>query len=1012
MATLISKATGNFTTAATWAVADTTSLANSEVSSSAPTTIYTSSPTFVPGAITIDALAVKINTVGATPAGIFSAMLGKSGNISSVSIGSPTTITTSTPHGLVTGEAIVIAGTSTLATTIGSWTVTVTGASTFTIPVAVVSVTTGTGTWATVKATIQANSSAAATVITTTASHGLTTGTNITIKGSTASPSLNGSYAVTVLTANTFSIPVNTTGGGFSTGVGVYNINGVTDTLTVINATDLPTVGMFGWVTLKLAAPVTLVASITYDFRVAISSVGSCTVYRSATAADWSRMLRTTTTQAPATGDNLNITGEYTGPGTSTSYTVTMDNTAATVFGRVEASGKGTLACGIAASTNYKLTTGSANGSIFANGDGIITLGTSGSPIPSTSTMTLQLNQNAVAITNGIFLRGNGSFTSFGASKTMRALLNADAAAAATSLTSDISTGWVTGDVIAVASTTRTAGETETVTLSGNASGTTIPVSALTNAHSGSAPTKAELGNLTRNVKITGESITLTSFMFLNTDAVLSLNYTELNFMGSGTGSRRGIDILTTNGSMLIDNCVFRNWENGPSFGLLINQAGNANITCTNTIFYRVISNAFSVATTTTASTIIFDNILGFTSPMSNVNGQAMTFTNITAVGNGIVFGQSAVLAGLTIDNITAHSCTGAGLSWTTLNQDLMTCTNLTSWRNTTRGLFLSSAKNIYFNNVTAFGNASFGMDFTQSAKLEFNNVTLNAGVTLTQPTGISIANNIGIYFTNSTFGATTTHATADVNVPGGGSFTDIVFRNCSFASTNEVAGQSIMSPNSIIGSSKHDQVNGTHKLWRKYGTITADSVINFTPSVSLRAAPSSATYKLTTVPREFAIPSGKTARVSVALRRSVAGDGTAYNGNLPRLIMKTNNSAGISTETVLATASGTSLGAWETISGTTTISTDATVHSVYIDCDGTTGWINEDNWKIQIINGAALGTNVNSEDFWQDGKSVAGINTLLLNNSGSETYWVDGQPAKTLFPSSAVETGKFFSLF
>jgi hypothetical protein len=200
--------------------------------------------------------------------------------------------------------------------------------------------------------------------------------------------------------------------------------------------------------------------------------------------------------------------------------------------------------------------------------------------------------------------------------------------------------------------------------------------------------------------------------------------------------------------------------------------------------------------------------------------------------------------------------------------------------------------------------------------------------------------------------------------------------------------------------------------MWCRYGTITFDNVINFTPTSSVRAAPSSATFKLQLPARRFAIPSGKTARVSVAVRRSVVGDGTAYNGNFPRLILKSNNSAGITTDTVLATATAASSGSFETIAGTTPAVTADTILEVCVDCDGTTGWINEDNFKVQIIDGGALGTNINSEDYWQDGRSMETINTLLTNNSGSETYWMDGRPAPELFPVSASETGKFFLLF
>ena len=69
---------------------------------------------------------------------------------------------------------------------------------------------------------VSSNSVAAATVITTGASHGLVSGRKVTLSGVTGSiPTINGDHVVTVLSANTFSIPVNVTtagtGGTFAT---------------------------------------------------------------------------------------------------------------------------------------------------------------------------------------------------------------------------------------------------------------------------------------------------------------------------------------------------------------------------------------------------------------------------------------------------------------------------------------------------------------------------------------------------------------------------------------------------------------------------------------------------------------------------------------------------------------------------------------------------------------------------------------------------------------------------
>ena len=70
-----------------------------------------------------------------------------------------------------------------------------------------------------------------------------------------------------------------------------------------------------------------------------------------------------------------------------------------------------------------------------------------------------------------------------------------------TAITADVSTGWKTGDDIAIAPTDQTYSHYERKTLGADASGTTITLpSALIYQHDGSAPVKAEIVNLTRNI--------------------------------------------------------------------------------------------------------------------------------------------------------------------------------------------------------------------------------------------------------------------------------------------------------------------------------------------------------------------------------------------------------------------------------------------------------------------------------------------------------------------------------
>jgi len=69
--------------------------------------------------------------------------------------------------------------------------------------------------------TITGNTAANPTVVTTATPHGLQTGQTITISGSNSTPSINGAQVVTVISATTFSVPVNVsvagTAGSFAT---------------------------------------------------------------------------------------------------------------------------------------------------------------------------------------------------------------------------------------------------------------------------------------------------------------------------------------------------------------------------------------------------------------------------------------------------------------------------------------------------------------------------------------------------------------------------------------------------------------------------------------------------------------------------------------------------------------------------------------------------------------------------------------------------------------------------
>lgn len=722
---------------------------------------------------------------------------------------------------------------------------------------------------------------------------------------------------------------------------------------------------ILGWTFFKFASPVTLTAATAYTVQIQSSVASTVTVYRDATAANWSRFLRTTaalTTAAAA--DYLIICGEQTGLSTANTVVVTMDNTAATNYsGGIEISTHGTLKYGSSASTAYQLR---LSNNLLLNGGGTFTIGTSAIPIPSSSSASLEFIVGS-NVQFGLVQRADSTFTTYGATKTGRAYLNADAAVAATTITTDVSTGWKSGDTIAVASTTTTVGQTESVTLSADATGTSVPISALTNAHSGTAPYKAEVINLTRNVKIFGQSTTLQTYISLQGTSTNSVNYTECYFMGSATGGKRGIDISnSTFGSTAFTGCALHNFEVANSAGF--NIKGNQNCTLEDCVTYRIsvqhIATAAAVADTTVSinncwcmvNIVVGNNLIQH----SGVGGSITNCVGVSATGYGISYvANDAVAANTVINGNTGHSCNtgGFGIQSVSTLATPITIQNITAWRNA-RGLAITASFGYIIDGVTAYANTSHNVGLISTSTcgdINFKNMVLNAGVTPACPIGLAIIPAISnILVENSTFGATSTHSTGDIDMSNTKSYAAVYLRNCLLNSSTKVSNLTATAYESFVASSRHQQTADNFIMYKNLGTISKDNIIydtsNPASTASSRMAPSSASAKLKSVDKRVIVPNGKSLKMSVSVRKSVVGDGAAYNGNLPRLWVRKNNSIGLSTDTLLATATAASVGAFEFISGTTPAATDDGVFSFYVDCDGTTGWVNVDQWRVEVV--------------------------------------------------------------
>ena len=765
---------------------------------------------------------------------------------------------------------------------------------------------------------------------------------------------------------------LNTTG---TVTVALSDDNGVTATRSVtVNASDLP--ADESWVFFKFGTTLTLDGGTDYRVGVVASSADNALIYRDSTAGNWGRIVSTTTTGAPAATDTMLIVGEWTGAGASSSYTVTMDNTNSAVdfgtntsngpplqtiprlFNGIQIGQNGTLTWGTSAATNYYL---KVSGDVVVRSGGTYNMGTSGTPCPRDSTMTLLLDSTSNSTTTSFgFVALNGSTVSvYGQSRTsgkniVQCKLSADAAVSATSLTIDTDTGWLDNDEIVIASTTRTATECELGALNGAAGASTLTVDGfagtaggLAFAHSGTSPTQAEIINLTRNVVIRGNSTTQEAYVSAANVASFNIQWCRFLFASSTSGVS-----TTFTSSVNPINISYCSFSNG---------VGNISFTCLGTIancvfhepnlsFANVVSLSAN-AITCTDCTIIRATNTGFA--MFGISGSV--FERNTAAGCSTGFSMVPQNASITVSDLVVHSSSGSGISFsnsTSLPTVSFRGTNIKSWRNSVSGITTTVTTRIEITDGLFFGNQNQNINCSVDAFfVTLNNCTLAGDTSFSTPNGINIGGTRSgvININNSSFSPTSgiyvPNTTADINISNNAR-PMITLNNTILGAATEVLNPDQLSTSGFIKSSKHEQTEGAFKSWFQSGIIERDTTIFNTAAPSERLTPTSATIKLASGPRLVAVDDGGTITINAYVRKSTAGDGAAYNGNQPRLIVRANPAAGITTDTVLDTMTvGT--GTWEQLTGTTAAVDADGALEFYVDCDGTTGWINVDDWSV-----------------------------------------------------------------
>jgi hypothetical protein len=733
----------------------------------------------------------------------------------------------------------------------------------------------------------------------------------------------------------------------------------VAGTEVIVNVSDIVTDAQdeAGWFLVKFAG-VLLVAATAYTVSVKSSVNAQVTLYRDATLGNWSRMIRTTTTGAPAAGDNMFVLGEWTAAATKSNRIVTMDSSATLNYGAASTtlvgfgiSNGGTLTFATTVGTTFILRLAAIMG-VWRGG--ILNMGTTSTPCPRLGGQQLQFN---CAVDGDYGLKVWGTWTGQGLSRTIgkdvvQCLLSADLAAAGTTYNVNTDTGWLNGDVVAVATTTRTATQSETSTLNAGAGASSFTVSAgVANAHSGTSPTRAEVILLTRSVSVEAVTPGTVTYVFIGTAAIVDLDWVQFRYLATASSPKRGIEINTTTGSVAMSYCSLRDFDTG---GIVTTGAAWNNVTIDNLVSYFAGAGTRDTIAlvATTATNWSFTDVTLINATTGNYSGFNLataggTMTRIRCAGyggnSGIALGAAGITTLWTDFELHGNSI-GIGLTSGAAGDHVGRIVNVNTWRNSSSGISLSSRPvSVLFDGGNAFGNA-INVDITASPLwVDFRNWTFAGDTTFSTTIGVRYNQANAYYrsrFDGCTFGVVTgikaAHTTADIQLTGAAQWDELTFVNTNLASATEIQNQLTNATGQSFFS--YERVDGTtniHKtIWPTKGTVAYETTTFHTAAPSEKLTPSGATTgnKLTSGIKRARVASGGTVAFGIYVRKDAT-----YTGNPPRFILKANGALGWTADVVLDTHSAAA-DTWEQLTGTTPTAAENGVAEVYVDCDGSAG--------------------------------------------------------------------------
>lgn len=595
----------------------------------------------------------------------------------------------------------------------------------------------------------------------------------------------------------------------------------------------------------------------------------------------------------------------------------------------------------------------------------------------------------------------------------------------------DTDTGWLAGDVLIIASTSRTAADCEPVMLASDAGASILSLKMHPClAHSGTAPINAEVINITRNVKIRGVSTTLPAYVNDKPLASIDVDWTEHYNIGDNIAPKRGIEVETTSsGAATAKSYQYSSIHDCEECGFTLSGTGSfsANLTFSHNVGWLCAMSsgpAWNITAALTLADWFFDDntlirtLFNTGWSLSDIGG---TFTNNAVIGTfgvPVVYGEAAAFG--TFSGIVAHSSTGGGYSFAAAQSGELGAH--AAWRNgTSSGFgFLTGASDLTLTDLVAFGNTNSNITIAGGNSVTLKSPVLSGDTTFSTTNGITISGVTADLVIEggdfSTVAGIKTAHTNDFNLAVAGDYR-VTLRNTNLGGASEVVGYASLAKGGFVSSQKNDQTGGNHKTYLQGGIVQSDAVIYNTAAPSSRltpgasphsftgvttdtstavtislvqvgwvpkvgdrvsgtgipdgatltavdhmaltatlSAPATATgsrsitllRKLESAPQfcggKVAVDSGGTVNIAVYVRKSVVGDGAAYNGAQPRLLLKANPAIGVSADVVLDTMVAAA-GTWEQLAATTGAATDDGVMEFVVDCDGTAGWVNHDDW-------------------------------------------------------------------